>query len=186
MPADGKPSAVSYSEKKGEMMKTQNIVLVLALITSCSSLFADELAAQQEQGYLSFSLLKGNTPISSGMTLVGTQDGFWSSGHSNFYPRVRCEGTSRTLDSLQIFTGTTVATKVVGKELVIEIAQYDVSSPKDEIQALKENECRNLAPQQVLEFKQTFKLPYEKSPDVIVAPLDKGYKFRYRAFPRLS
>jgi len=136
-----------------------------------------------QQGYLSFHLLLDNTQVNGGVALVDALGGFFSNGSSNFYPRTRCEIGVRTLDSIQIFSGMTMSYKAEGKELILELAQYAVSSPEAEIQSLKENECRNLAPQQRAVFKRTIKIPYLKSVEAKIVPLEGGYAFRYQVFP---
>ena len=168
-------------------MNRLTFVMLLCLTFSALPALAED--AEQiyaQQGYLSFHLLRDNIPVNGGVVLVNSLGGFFSNGPSNFYPRTRCESGVRTLDSIQIFSGMTMSHKVEGKELVLELAQYAVSSPEAEIQSLKENECRNLASQQRAVFKRTIKVPYLKSGEVKVVPLVDGYAFRYQAFPPLS
>lgn len=115
-------------------------VAALSIFASSQPAAADEWTqAYAQQGYLSFTLLQGNIPVNGGVTIVSPLGGFFSNGPSNFYPRIRCENGKRTLDSVQLFSGMAMSHKVEGKELVLDISQYSVSSPDAEIQALKDN-----------------------------------------------
>lgn len=144
---------------------------------------AEHIYAQQ--GNLSFQLLRDKIPVNGGIVLVNSLGGFFSGGPNNFYPRVQCENGGRTLDSIQIFGGMTMSHRVEGKDVVLELAQYTVLSPEAEIRSLKENECRNISPVQQTAFRQTIRVPYDKTGEPKVVPLDNGYSFRFQTFPPL-
>lgn len=166
------------------MNRTFAALLILAV--SALPAFAEDFEQlDSQQGHLSFQLLRDTIPVNDGVVVVNPLGGFFSNGPRNFYPRTRCEDGGRTLDSVQIFSGMTMHHKVEGKEVVLTLAQYAVSSPEAEIRALKDNECRNLSPRQQVVFQQTIKVAYARSEKQIVIPLEGGYAFRYQAFPPL-
>lgn len=164
-------------------MKKKAACLLFVLLASCPVAFADDLEdIYAQQGLLSFQLLQENVPINGGSMLVSPLSGSFSNGQNKNYPRLRCENGGRTLDSIPIFTGMTLTSRVAGKELELEIALNNVSSPDVEIEAIKVNECRNLTPQQRVVIKQAIKIPYEKSGEAKVISLGNGYAFRYQIF----
>lgn len=169
-------------------MKRYCMIATLCLfILSALPAFADDIERiNAQQGYLSFQLLQNNMVVNEGQILFSPFEGNkLIYGAESAYPRTQCENGGMILDSVIIFTGTKIFHQVTGENIVLEIILYGVASPEAEIKALKEQECRNLAPKQLTIFKQTIKIPNEKSKATKVIPLEGGYAFRYQIAPLL-
>lgn len=163
------------------------IATLCLLIISALPAFADDTnRINEQQGYLSFQLLRDNNSlINEALIPISSDDGVLVWGSDNSYPNLQCTPGGRDLNSIQMYSGMIMHHEIDGNNVVLKIALYEVSSPEKEIKALKGNDCRNLAPSQRKVFEQTIRIPYEKSETAKVTPLGDGYKLQYKVTPRI-
>lgn len=153
-------------------------LLALSLATLLSSHVAAQTAAQ-EQGFMNVKILKDGKPEASVATIVGNGPGHVQVGNTNGHAELTCLPGGRDLKAVLLFSGYSVDSNKVGKNVTLQVQRWIVEDKDDEIKAIKGNDCQNLGPRQIQVLNNTIQVPYAETASPQSIDLGSGYSLQW-------
>ena len=126
-------------------MKFRYILLAAILIIATST------ANAADRYSLDFKLSKGDKNIERGKLIISKTPSSWRRGLKRTYLKLRCveQQSGKIQKSLSIedfFTGLDIFHQLHKNNIILKVVHTDVQSRFTEIHALKDNECKDMAP----------------------------------------